>query len=480
MSHEFRTPLNAILGFTQLMLRDSSFGESQTENLEIVHRSSEHLLGLINDVLELSKIEAGRTVLNPKTFDLHRMLYGLEEMFRLRAEYKGVSLRLELTPAVPQYVRMDEGKLRQVLMNLLGNAVKFTEQGHVLLRVTTCDGSEDGEAGVVDLCFAVEDSGPGITAEEQETLFDPFVQASAGRLSLEGTGLGLTISRQHVHLMGGDITVQSDVGQGSVFRFDVPCEVVAESAVRKALPERHVIGLEADQRSFRLLVVDDEVANRQILVKMLAPLGFEVQEARDGGEAIDIWRDWEPHLIWMDMRMPVLDGHEATKRIKATTQGQATVIVALTASGLEEERELILSEGCDDYLRKPFYEEDLYSALSKHLGVRFVYEDAAIVADVAEDGRGDLHSKGIGRPAREAELVSRMTAVPPQLLASLEQATTLGDVAVIDTTIGQIGEVDAHLGVELAVMAHEFEHERILKLIQKASGEAYGEYQSVS
>ena len=479
MSHEFRTPLNAILGFTQLMLRDPSLGKGATENLEIVHRSSEHLLGLINDVLEISKIEAGRTVLNPTTFDLHRMLFGLEEMFRLRAEYKGVTLRLELTPSVPQYVRMDEGKLRQVLMNLLGNAVKFTDLGHVLLRVTTGNSDPIKSTGIERLYFVVEDSGPGILAEEQVSLFEPFVQATAGRQSLEGTGLGLTISRQHVRLMGGDITVHSDVGQGSVFRFDLPCEIVAESAVRKPVPERHVVGLEPGQRTYRLLIVDDEPANRQVLVKLLAPLGFEVREAANGLEAIDVWKVWEPHLIWMDMRMPVMDGHEATLRIKGTTKGQATVIVALTASGLEEERSLILSEGCDDYLRKPFYEEDLYSALTKHLGSRFVYEDAGIVVEVGADGRAEAAVGSNLPPIGEADLVSRMAALAPDLVVALEQATTLGDISGIERTISETEASDPLLAAELAALAHEFEHEQILRLIHKASNEAHGEYQPV-
>jgi signal transduction histidine kinase/ligand-binding sensor domain-containing protein/CheY-like chemotaxis protein len=479
MSHEFRTPLNAILGFTQLLLRDASLDEGQSENIEIVHRSSEHLLGLINDVLEISKIEAGRTTLNPTTFDLHRMLYGLEEMFRLRAEHKGVTLRLELTPYVPQYVFMDEGKLRQVLMNLLGNAVKFTELGHVLLRVTTAVPGQTNQTNIERLFFVVEDSGPGIPLEEQESLFEPFVQATAGHLSQEGTGLGLTISRQHVRLMGGDITLQSDVGQGSIFRFDVPCEVVTESAVRKPVPERHIVGLEPGQEIYRLLIVDDEAANRQILVKLLAPLGFEVKEAANGQEAIDVWQVWEPHLIWMDMRMPVMDGHEATKHIKETTKGQETIIVALTASGLEEERDLILSEGCDDYLRKPFYEEDLYGALAKHLGTRFVYDDTAIAAEADEDDGADTAVDSATQPRGEAELVARMTAVPPDLTAALEQATTLGDLSRIDSSVATIEAFDPLLAAELATMAHEFEHERILSLINKANGKAYGEYQQI-
>ena len=472
MSHEFRTPLNAILGFTQLMQRDKAIDATQAENLAIVHRSSEHLLGLINDVLEISKIEAGRTTLNPDLFDLHRMLYGLEEMFRLRAEHKGVTLRLELDPAVPQYVMLDQGKLRQILMNLLGNAVKFTAEGHVLLRISTCNGDASGERDPLKLCFAVEDSGPGISPEDQEILFEPFVQAAAGRSSQEGTGLGLTISRQHIQLMGGDISVESTVGQGSVFRFQLPCEIVAATAVRKSTPDRIVTGLEPDQPTYRLLIVDDESANRQILVKLLQPLGFEVAEAADGQEAVDKWQTWQPHLIWMDMRMPVMDGLEATRRIKESVGGQETIIVALTASGLEEDRTMILAEGCDDYVRKPFYEEELYETIATHLDVRYLYEDRA--APVDSDGQFAAGAEPAGKIGSEEELISRTAALQPLLLSSLERATTLGDINQIGVLIRQIEQTDPCLADEFGIMAHEFEHERILEIIHKAGNEQYG------
>ncbi len=472
MSHEFRTPLNAILGFTQLMERDKTIDRNQAENLAIVHRSSEHLLGLINDVLEISKIEAGRTTLNPAVFDLQRMLAGLEEMFRLRAEHKGVTLRLELAPAVPQYVRMDQGKLRQILMNLLGNAVKFTDEGHVLLRVKTCDGQSAGERELIDLCFAVEDSGPGISPEEQAILFEPFVQASAGHRSQEGTGLGLTISRQHVQLMGGEISVESQVGQGTVFRFTLPCAVVAETAVRTSRAGRTIIGLQAGQPAYRLLIVDDEPANRQVLVKLLKPLGFEVAEAANGQEAVELWQAWQPHLIWMDMRMPVMGGLEATRQIKQAPGGEETVIVALTASGLEEDRTMILEEGCDDYVRKPFYEEELYETIAKHLDVRYIVEETEPAVETAVPSAGGLEPAG--KISSEAELVARTAALQPALISGLQQATVLGDVNEIEALIRQIDGSDPSLAEELTVMAHEFEHERILALIAKVNGAENG------
>ncbi len=460
MSHEFRTPLNAILGFTRLLRRDPSLGDEQGETLEIVHRSSEHLLGLINDVLELSKIEAGRTVLNPHSFDLHRLLRGLAEMFRLRAEGKGLALHLEVAKDVPQFVVADAGRLRQVLMNLLGNAVKFTQEGHIWLHVQ----AESVEMNGLRLCFEVGDSGPGISPEEQKTVFEPFVQTTAGLVLQEGTGLGLTISRQHVRLMGGDIRVESLVGEGSIFCFTIPCEVMAETAVFALQSSPHVTGLEPGQPRYRLLVADDQESNRQLLVKILEPLGFEIREAADGQEAISIWQSWQPHLIWMDMRMPVMNGFEATRHIKSSIQGEATIVVALTASGMEEDRAMILSQGCDDYIRKPFFEEDIYNALTKHLGVRFVYEEES-----ETDGRPPVvEEKELGTAAPAG-----LASIPADVLSTLERAAALGDVAGIEAGIFQIRRYDSKLAETLSRWARNFEYDRILRLLQTKGKREY-------
>jgi CheY-like chemotaxis protein len=224
----------------------------------------------------------------------------------------------------------------------------------------------------------VEDTGPGIDAGELEKLFDPFVQTESGQTVQEGTGLGLPISREFVHLMSGEISVDSVVGQGSIFRFYIQIDLASESDVQKVPDRRAVAGLEPGQPIYRMLVVEDKWANRKLLVRLLKPLGFKVREAVNGQEALEIWEAWEPHLIWMDMRMPVLDGHKATQRIKATTKGQATVIIALTASAFEKERKVILSEGCDDFVRKPFRKEEIFDRLAEHLGVRFTYAEEAV------------------------------------------------------------------------------------------------------
>jgi PAS domain S-box-containing protein len=396
MSHELRTPLNAILGFTQVFFRNSTLNSLQQEQLGIIKRSGEYLLSLINDVLEMSKIEAGRTTLNEDSFDLLYLLSGLEGMLQLKAKSKGLQLIFDYAPDLPRYVRTDENKLRQVLINLIGNAIKFTSSGGVALRVKMEVANEGEHLRMQEgggeqisstnhwasssptpysLYFEVEDTGPGIAADEIETLFDPFVQTKSGQLSQEGTGLGLPISRQFVQLMGGDITVSSTLGERTTFKFDIKVTLAKADEVQTAAPTRRILFLAPDQPTYRILAVDDRWESRQLLLHLLSPLGFEVREAENGQQAVALWASWQPHLILMDMQMPVMNGYEATKQIKSHLKGQATVIIALTASAFEEQRTMILSAGCDDFVRKPFREEVLLEKIATYLGVRYIYED---------------------------------------------------------------------------------------------------------
>lgn len=475
MSHEFRTPLNAILGFTQVMTRDKRLSSDHRQEIEIIHRSGEHLLGLINEVLEMSKIEAGRSALNERAFDLRQLLVGLEEMFAVRAEQKGIALKLETAQDVPRYVKSDEGKLRQVLMNLMGNAVKFTQQGSVDLRVKVQhaernnEPTHDGNAVEAEaehdrmrdndrarIHFVVADTGPGIAADELDKLFTPFVQADAGRQLQEGTGLGLAISQQYVRLMGGEICAASEPGKGSTFEFEIPVDVVSVNELEKPPVTHRVVGLQPNQPTYRLLIVDDQEVNRKLLVKILEPIGFQVREAANGQAALAIWETWAPHLIWMDMRMPLMDGYEATRRIKNTTRGMATIIIALTASALEQDRALILSEGCDDYVRKPFQEQDLFDLLAKHLGVRYRFE--------AIEKKETLQSVSF---AREEEWVSRRQAVDAEWRAELERAATLGDQDEIERLANEIRAQDPELAAGVLELAESFDHDRILELIRR-------------
>ncbi|NQE37215.1 response regulator [Microcoleus asticus] len=386
MSHELRTPLNAILGFTQVMSRDSLLSHENLENLRIINRSGQHLLELINDVLDLSKIEAGIIGLDERSFDLYQILETLEEMFQIKAETKNLQLRFFVQADVPQYIKTDEKKLRVCLINLLGNAIKFTlDGGRIWLRVSVESQQQLTEAEIysnstsgaeVLILFEVEDTGVGIPAAEIDTLFDAFVQTEAGRNAADGTGLGLTITKKYVQIMGGDIGFKSVLGKGTSFKFNIRVLPTTSSEITVVTLQR-AIGLEADQPIYRILAIDDNQENRLLLIKMLQPIGFEVREAENGRQAVEIWESWQPHLIWLDTRMPVMDGFEAVRQIRAKEKQtqRRTVIIALTASTFEEKKGEIIAAGCDDFVRKPFQEQILFDKMACYLGVRYIYQE---------------------------------------------------------------------------------------------------------
>jgi two-component system sensor histidine kinase ChiS len=470
MSHELRTPLNAILGFSQLMLKsDEPEGQlegrltpEQEDNLQVIVRSGEHLLGLINEVLEMSKIEAGQMTVKEHDFDLRRMLEGLEEMFGLRAQQKDLFLIFEIDDAVPQYVHADEGKLRQILLNLLGNAIKFTQTGGVVLSASMLDLDPSSDPNSKEpttkrLRFEVRDSGPGIEPKDLETIFDPFVQASTASDAQEGTGLGLTISLQFANVMGGDLSAESEPGVGSVFYLELPIKILDKVSDHAEAPARRVVGLQSGQSEYRVLVVDDKEVNRKLLVKMLAPVGFKVREATHGREALTIWDAWNPQVILMDMRMPVMDGYEATRQIRSSTKGQATCIIALTASALEEDREFILSEGCDAYIRKPFQERELFETIEKHVGVKYLYQPEPSAA---------LETPGFEISKKENDFYKNLAKYPPSLLENLEHATVIGDMEMILSIIKTIEDDEPEMARELKALTQEYNHDRILAIIE--------------
>ncbi|MBD3882349.1 response regulator [Phormidium tenue FACHB-886] len=369
MSHELRTPLHAILGFAELLGLEESLTASQRESIEIINTSGEHLLALINDVLEVSRIEAGKATVNSKTVNLHRLLANLEELLQLRAATKGIQLHFHLSDDLPSQIQTDEAKLRQILLNLLGNAIKFTSQGSVSLRMQIASAaSASSISAAPTLCFEVEDTGSGIAPEELDRVFEAFTQTEMGRQTCKGSGLGLFISRQLVQLLGGRIEVNSTVGQGTCFRVEVP---VSLPIIELATAATQAIAFAPKQPPSRILVVEDVPENRRLLVQFLLRFGFEVQEAEDGRRAIDCWDSWNPQLILMDMQLPMMDGYEATRQIKANTRGSRTPIIAVTANALDEERTAIFTAGCDDLLYKPFKEQTLLTKLAKYLEVQY-------------------------------------------------------------------------------------------------------------
>lgn len=478
ISHELRTPLNAILGFTQLLLGRDDLDWTSRDYLSIVNRSGEHLLTLINDVLEMSKIEAGKVALRLQSFDLYNLLQTLEDMFSLRARAKNLSLRVERDAALPHYIEADESKLRQILINLLGNAVKFTQHGHVALRVSVTPSSEVAPSTPSDrssftsagsqsllLSFEVEDTGPGIAPDEVDSLFDPFVQTTAGCKSHEGTGLGLPISQRFAQLMGSDIRVQTALNQGSQFSFQINVQASAlYHAKTQPLGDRLVERLMPGQPVYRLLVVEDHPANRMLLVQMFESVGFAVQVAKDGFEAIERAKAWQPHLIWMDIRMPHMDGYEATRQIKAAGLLPSPVIIALTAGAFEEERSRVLAAGCDDFVRKPFQASQVFQKIAQYLPVCYTYKPHAVGS-----------SQGVGSSAMPvaiapshavSALQSTLKSMPLSWLQTLQRAAILGSDQRILQLLDALPPDQQHLTQILADWATSFQFDALLELLE--------------
>ncbi len=456
MSHELRTPLNAILGFSQLMERDTNLSSSQRNSLGIINRSGEHLLNLLNDVLEMSKIEAGRTTLSNTAFDLLLLLQTLQEMFQIRAEAKNLSLQFALTADVPQYIVTDESKLRQILINLLGNAIKFTQAGGVILTVEcgkrwSVAHNSASDRQFSQLTFRVKDTGKGILDEEKERVFEPFVQTATGTQSEDGTGLGLAISRQFARLMRGDITFTSIVGKGSTFALEITVEIAKSSQVQSPQNKHKVIGIAPQQPEYKILVVDDKEANRELLVRFLATVGFATRTATNGIDAINIFQQWQPDLIWMDMRMPIMDGYEATKQIKAHSSGKNPIIIALTATVFEEERGKILEVGCDDFVRKPFKESEIFDKMAEQLGVKYFYE--------AEVSPPEIAQKSLDLPD--------LSSMPPEWIASVCQAAIAVDSDRLIQLINEIRDEQSDLANILAAMVSDYCFDEIINLTEE-------------
>ncbi|MCS6885935.1 MAG: ATP-binding protein [Acidobacteriota bacterium] len=446
MSHELRTPLNAIIGFAQLLGRDRKLTTEQAESVRVILRSGEHLLALINDVLSLSKIEAGKMTLEEQQFNLYRMLRSIEEMFLLKAQSKDLKFDFHIPEDVPKFVCGDERKLRQILINLIGNAFKFTSQGYV--RVSICY-REDR------FYFAVEDTGQGIAAEEINKVFEAFVQTESGRNSKEGTGLGLAISRDFVRLMGGDITVCSEVGKGTKFEFSVRLKVVDESSIR-AVHRTRVKGLAAGQREYKLLVTDDNVDNRKLLSRLFTSCGFAVREATNGYEAVELWRQWSPDLIWMDLRMPEMDGYETAafiRRLERENGITSTKIIAMTASAFQLDEERMLNSDFDGFVMKPFREEMLFDLLAKHLQCEFICEDMEGLTDSQDT------SAVFGRET--------LQQIPKSYLDSLREALLLGDTEQAHEVITLIKKYDEQIAEQMSKLVRRYQFERLFKFLDR-------------
>ncbi|MDM8525404.1 ATP-binding protein [Desulfococcaceae bacterium HSG8] len=452
MSHELRTPMNSILGFSKMMARDSNLDSEQKEKLRIITRSGEHLLNLINDILDMSKIEAGRIALIEADFDLHGLMNDIRDMFGILADQKGVGLDLEIGTDTPLYIRADRARLRQVIVNLVGNAVKYTHEGEILLSL-----SAERTDHHYSLTFKVRDTGAGIAPEDMDRIFQPFVQSDAASKPSEGTGLGLSICSSLIRLMGGDLHVESREGEGSVFSFQVRVRPGGDVESQSVSRVSRVAGLAPGQPIWRILVVDDVDANRALLSNILKNSGFDIREAYSGGEALEAWETWRPHLIWMDLRMPEIDGLTATRCIRNTGDHQ-TVIIAISASAFVQDSEKAFAAGCNDFVSKPISEDEIFEKMSKHLELQYVYDEEE--ERPVREGK-DSKTEAILTPAV-------ISALPSELIEALKKASANFEYEATMDALDKIRQHNEPLANDLRMMVRNYRFDQLQSLLLSA------------
>ena len=448
MSHELRTPLNAILGYSELMQQEKDLMPKHHEFLKIINRSGEHLLALINEVLEISKIEAKRTTLDLINFNIHNLIQDVQKMFVLKTNAKGLSFKIQGIEELPLFITADETKLRIILINLIGNAVKFTEKGSITVRFSMNKEYPDKDFLIVE----VVDTGQGISENEKDKLFKYFVQTESGKQSKSGTGLGLAISQDYAKLMGGEITFTSISGVGSTFKAKITITEGTALDFNTRIKQSQIIGLAPGQIIPKILVAEDNEENRQLLVKILTQIGFNVQQAFNGKEAVEIFEQWKPNFIWMDIRMPFMDGLEATRIIKASEYGKQTKIVAISAHVLGEEREEIFDAGCEDFVGKPFKMNEIFDMMEKHLNLSYVYED------IIEENEIKLIP---------SDIPLNLSSLNVELFAELSKAVDKTDAMRIDEIAEQIKILEPALAEALKVCARNFDYETIRIALQR-------------
>jgi signal transduction histidine kinase/CheY-like chemotaxis protein len=465
MSHELRTPLNAILGFAQLMVNDTTLPFDHQEAVQTILHSGEHLLSLINSVLDLAKIESGRTELQMRYFSPDVLLRSLHAMLNQSAERKGVKLNLELGDGLPPVMNADQQKLQQVLINLVSNAIKFTPSGHVTVRFTAtphhrnqaeraiAEDTQPTQPSIIDLHVAVIDTGVGIAPDEQRMIFQAFEQTQTGKMSPEGTGLGLAISQHFVEHMGGQLTVYSQLGQGSTFEFTIPVEVGASHDLPLSSGDRPNVILSTGQPTYRILVVDDSAANRQVVAQLLTNVGFVVNEAEDGQQAFEQWEAWQPHLILMDIRMPLMNGLEVIQAIRTAEKDRTNEdlsvhpvkIIVLTAA-LEHRPS---AAGWDDWMLKPINLSKLLDAIAQQLPV---YYDVMPIVESSYQGSPAI------APAD-------LAIMPDEWAHQLQTYALRCDDTQISELIAQIPDEHLELKRSLQFYNQQFQLETILQLV---------------
>ncbi|WRH66568.1 MAG: AAA family ATPase [Planktothrix sp. GU0601_MAG3] len=467
MSHELRSPLTAILGFTQVLLKSSDLTSEHQEKIRIIHRSAEHLLALISDVLDMAKIESGCTTLNPINFNLPNFLNGLKEMFDLKAQEKKLDFVLEYSSELPQRVFYDEVKLRQVLINLLSNAFKFTSFGRISLR------SKLKKINHQDaLEFEVEDQGCGIFADELEKIFQPFIQTKSGQQVQGGTGLGLAISNHFIQLMGGKINVESEVGTGTIFKCDIPYQAVTDTHSETPKNKNQVIPLELDAQNHKILIIDNHPDTRLLLIELLQPLNLDIKEANNEIEGIQMWETWQPDLILIDVQMPTKKVDKITQTIREKDLEKAksepfkpVKIIAISASPFAPDFDQNQAMGYDDLIGKPFTETDIFEAIHGQIGVRMGYSGGEFSLEETSD------SLNPNPEISSVSILTRLVALTPDLIDRLEQAVIRLNTISIESISKEINTNDPVLSEAIQRFVDDFDHSTLWDLIQAAKAQ---------
>lgn len=445
MSHEIRTPMNSILGFSELLLREGGLTPLQKERLETISHSGEHLLSLINDILDLSKIESGHVTLNDSNFDLHALMEELRVLLITKAGQKGLQLNFHIEDNVVKFVIADQGKLRQMLINLIGNAVKFTNVGSINVRVkmTRLQGDE------LLLVIEIEDTGPGIL-EADEKLFQVFEQSKAG-IQSGGTGLGLAISQKFARLMGGDIVASSPSQGGSLFTLSICCHGGSADNLSRVSVHRSVIGIKPTLKPWRVMIVDDQQENRRLLLDLLTSVGFEVEAFSTGVEALSFFNTWKPHVILMDLEMPQLSGTEVIKRIKAREDAADVHTIIVSAASFINQKELLLESGADLFISKPYRAHEIYEAIESLIAVAYIYETAKAEVETV----------------KKTFSTDDLDLMPHALLTGLKEATVNAELDLILGLLEEVRSIHPGLAEYLSALANDYQYELLLSLLSK-------------
>ena len=454
ISHELRTPLNAILGLARLMIKSPNLTEENRDNLEVINNSGEELLSIINQILYLTKSEAEFNIFNWENINIYNFAKDLEKMFNFNAKNQDLELFFIWNENLPKYIRTDGVKLRQILINLLNNAIKFTKKGGVYVEIKSENINRETNDNQVNMTFIVTDTGVGIAEEEIPQLFQVFSKTASGKTNQKGTGLGLVISRKLVQLMGGDITVKSQVGMGTTFSFTIPVTIVNSEEVETPFNHLPIKGIAPNQPSYKILIVDDKYDNRKLLTKILKPLKLPLAEASNEQEAIALYATWQPHVIFIDLQMLILDDYTTTKQIKNSKLGNdQPIIIAISSGILEEEKAAILNLGCDDFIRQPLQEKEIFKSLQTHLGLNFIYEE------------NPSETKSIPPDNLTA---ADLAILPKNLLSKLHYSVQTGDIMTMLQLLDEIYPEHETLANALGCLIEKYEYNKLLDLLKNS------------